>query len=57
VLTVGDDELIVGNDEGDREVASSEVAERNDARGLQSHMGKGPDELALVFWGCRQKNI
>jgi hypothetical protein len=39
VLTVGDDELIVGNDEldvgrlwGDSEVASSEVAERNDTR-------------------------
>ena len=33
----------------------SEVAKRNNMGGLQSHIDKGPDELALVFWGHRHK--
>jgi len=51
VLTVGDDELIMGNDELDVErqrVASSEVAKRNDALGWLRGHGQGPNELALV---------
>ena len=61
MLTVGDSEHIVGNDEldvGDSEVASFGGWNNTNATGrLTKPLDKGSDELALVFQRHRHKNI
>jgi len=62
-LAVRDNELIVGNDKldvGDSKVASFGGCQEERLGGLQSHIDKGPDKLALLRFsglGCRHKNI